>query len=108
MAEDFPTLLKRLAAERGVSVNRVGFEAYDPNITGTNPDTLKSVMAGRRRVTATLIEAVADVLDVEPQLFAEYRLAMMRQSLDERDPPDGVGLEEALAQLSRIEEALGA
>lgn len=100
--QDFATSVKQLAAERGLSVAKVGYQAYDPSIKGTNPDTFKSVMAGRRIVTPTLIEAVAQVLDVPPEEFAEYRLALARRQLDERE----VGLADALENLQRVEAAM--
>jgi transcriptional regulator with XRE-family HTH domain len=99
--EPFPDRVKRLAAERGMSVAKLSYLAYDPDAKGTNPDTLRSVMAGRRRVTPALIEALARVLDVEPTEFPEYRLADVRRRLDERE----VGLDEALRYLERIEQA---
>jgi uncharacterized Zn finger protein len=99
---DFAAQVKVLAAERGISVAQVGFQAYDPAVKGTNPDTMKSVMAGRRRPTPVLMEAVARVLDVAPDAFAEYRLALARNQLDERE----VGLGAAVAHLERIEAAM--
>lgn len=98
VATDFPTTVKQLAAERGVSVASISFEAYDRNTKGTNPDTMKSVMAGRRAPTPVLMEAIARVLGVDPDVFAEYRLAVARQQLDERV----VGLDQALANLERL------
>jgi hypothetical protein len=101
--EPFAQLVKRLAKERGVPVNEVGLRAWNPEIKGTKPDTFRSVMAGRRPVTIVLAEAVAGVLGVPPEDFGEYRLAVLRRQLDERE----VGLEQALTMLAEIEEALG-
>jgi len=100
--EPFHARVKRLASEQGLSVSKVGYLAYDPDIKGTNPDTFKSVMAGRRRVTIPLIEAVAGALGVPANVFPEYRLAQARRRLDERE----VGLEEAVAMLEAVEQAL--
>jgi hypothetical protein len=100
--QGFAAKVKDLAAERGISVAQVGFQAYDPNVKGTNPDTMKSVMAGRRHPTPVLMEAVARVLSVSPDVFGEYRLALARAQMDERE----VGLAAALANLERIEAAM--
>jgi transcriptional regulator with XRE-family HTH domain len=100
--QNFAARVKDLAAQRGISVAQVGFQAYDPDVKGTNPDTMKSVMAGRRHPTPVLIEAVARVLAVTPDTFGEYRLALARRQLDERE----VGLADALANLERIEAAM--
>jgi hypothetical protein len=50
------------------------------------------------------IKLIALALDVEPQHFAEYRLAEARALLDER----GRGLDAALAHWRRIESVLEA
>jgi hypothetical protein len=100
--KDFPTRVKELARDRGLSVAQVGYAAYDRNVRGTNPDTFKSVMAGRRAVTPALIEVVASVLAVEPDEFHEYRLAHARRLLDERE----VGLDQALANLEELKRGL--
>ena len=101
MALDFATTVKRLAQEKGTSVNKVGFSAYDPNVKGTNPDTFKSVMAGRRRPTIVLMRAVAEALGEPPQVFMEYRLAIARSLLDETGPG---GLESAARYLGALTE----
>lgn len=101
--EPFADRVKRLVANtEGMTVAKLGFVAYKPDVKGTNPDTFKSVMAGRRAVTPVLIEAVADVLDVEPNEFPEYRLARMRRALDERE----VGLQSAVRMLDDVEDGL--
>lgn len=100
--EPFPDRLKRLAAARGLSVSKVSYMAWKPDLKGTSPNTLNSVMAGRRPVTAPIVEAVAQVLQVQPDEFPEYRLLMARRALDERE----VGFEAALRALSQFESAL--
>lgn len=100
--EPFADRVKRLAAGRSLSVSKLGYLAYDPDVKGTNPDTFKSVMAGRRSVNTALIEAVSSVLQIPPEEFPEYRLAVARRQLDERE----VGLEQALETLSEIEDLL--
>jgi transcriptional regulator with XRE-family HTH domain len=100
--EPFVLRVRRLAAERGMSLERVGVEAWDQNIRGTSPNLFKQVIAGRRALKPALIEAVARALHVPPEEFPEYRLALARRALDENE----VGLDEALELLSRIEGAL--
>jgi hypothetical protein len=96
--------VKDLASDRKMSVAQVGYQAYDPDTRGTNPDTFKSVMVRRRAVTPVLIEVVARVLGVPPETFGEYRLALARRELDERE----VGLDQALENLDRIQRAMRA
>lgn len=101
--EPFPVRVRRLAAERGYSLDRLAMEAWDPNVRGTSANLFREVLKGRRALKPTLLEAVARALSVDPEEFPEYRLAMARRALDETE----VGLDEAVATLSRAEEALG-
>lgn len=101
-AQPFSERLRALAAERGTSVERVGTAAYDPAVEGTSLGMLRKVIGGQRAPNRALIEAVATALSVHPDEFAEYRLLVARESLDERV----VGLDAALDQLRRIESAL--
>ena len=102
----FPEQLKLLAREKGVSIGGVGYQAYSPTGRGTSPDTLRKVMAGKRKLNDALIEAIANVLEVPPQSFIEYRLSQLRRALDE-DPKTGVGFENAARLLQEIERAFG-
>lgn len=101
MAEHFPEAVRRLAAERGISLEVLAHQAWGPR--GTSVAQFRKVMNGTRRLTITMAEAVADVLDVPPDTFAEYRLAKARQRLDERV----VGLDVAYANWQRMD-TLGA
>lgn len=98
----FPEQLRHLAEQSGRSVGGVAYQAYSPDGRGTSPDTLRKVMAGKRKLNDALIEAVAEVLGVPPEVFVEYRLSKLRQSLDE----SVVGFSEAVARLELIEAAL--
>lgn len=106
--ESFREMVVRLTAEKGISVSRLGNEAWRHDVKGTSPDTLKKAMQADnpRRPPPTLLTAVARVLGVPPESFTEYRLAALRRLLDERPPPDGVGLEEAARNLEAMERAL--
>lgn len=99
--EEFAQRVRRLAEERGLSMSRLLHDAWDPHIKGTSPDLARKVISGRRALTPTLIEAVAKALDVPPEEFPEYRLAMARRQLDEAE----VGLDQALASLERLASA---
>jgi hypothetical protein len=100
--EDFGARTKRLAAERGISLNQLGNLAWATDIPGTSPDSFKKARRGEVRPNRALIEGVAGVLRVEPTEFPEYRLALMRQILDERE----VGLDVAMKNHETIEGAL--
>jgi transcriptional regulator with XRE-family HTH domain len=100
--EPFPVRLKHLARERRTSVERVAHAAWDQNVEGTSPSTLRKALSGDRPLPLQLVEALAAVLEVEPETFPEYRLARARRLLDERE----VGLDEALQNLARVESAL--
>lgn len=103
MAEEpFAQRLRRLAGERGMSLERVAHDAWDQDVRGTSPNLFKKVMRGERDLKPGLIEAVARALGVPPEEFPEYRLALARNTLDERE----VGLDQALAALTRFETAL--
>lgn len=102
MEEPFAERLRRLAREHGTSLERIFNEAYDPETRGTSPAQMKKIMRGEREVKPHTIEAIATALGVAPDEFPEYRLALARQLLDERE----VGLDQALATLTRFETAL--
>lgn len=103
MQEKFPDRMRRLVKEKGTSLERVWIEAYDPSPrSGTSPAQMKKVMRGERAITPHAIEAIARVLDVPPEEFPEYRLALARAQID----PSEVGLDQALKNLERIENAL--
>jgi transcriptional regulator with XRE-family HTH domain len=100
--EEFRARARRLAGERNMSLERLAMEAWNPDVRGTSSNMLKEVLKGRRALKPHLIEAVARALGVPPEEFPEYRLALARTMLDERE----VGLDQALAVLKRIERGL--
>lgn len=96
--EPLSLVLTRLMAERDVSgagVAKKLREKYDWGsavaVSKMRQGELVPSIEGMRRL--------ADVLEVEPEVFAEYRLAVVRESLDWRE----VGLDRAVKNL----EALG-
>lgn len=69
--QPFGDLVKELAHQKGWSIERLGHEAWRPEPrTGTSPALLRKVLSGQRALTPTLIEAVADALEVRPTVFA--------------------------------------
>ena len=100
--EPFRDRVQRLATERGLSTTQVGYLAYSDQQNGTSPSTFQKALRGERPLTISLVEAVADTLGVSPEEFHEYRLAVARRQLDERE----VGLEQAIDMLEAVERAL--
>ena len=90
-AEPFAVQARRLADERGWSVERLIHAAWDPDTRGPSPGMIRKALNGRRTITVPLIEAVANALGVPPEDFTEYRLARARRLLDEH----AIGLEAA-------------
>jgi transcriptional regulator with XRE-family HTH domain len=87
----FAVEVGRLREERGWSIERLVHEAWQPEIRGTSPAMIRKALKGERTLTIPLMTAVAEALDVDPGRFLEYRLALARRMLDERE----VGLETA-------------
>lgn len=76
----------------------------DPVGGGLSRGFLSLLGAGIEPPTSRVMELLADIFDVSPMTFAEYRLAAARAALDPRN--DG-GLEAAVARLDRLEAASG-
>lgn len=57
--------------------------------------TINSLVAGTLRPSVKAMEAIAVALQIRPETFAEYRLAIARRKLD----PEVVGLKQALKNL---------
>ena len=102
MADSFKDRLDRLAKEKGKTLSRVRLDAYDPNVKGTNPESLKRVISRERPLRPEQIAALAGAVGVPPEHFPEYRLALARRALDERE----VGLDQAVKTLEQIQEHL--
>lgn len=102
MADAFKDRLERLAQEKGMTLSQVRLAAYDPQVKGTNPESLKRVISRERPLRPEQIAALAGAVDVPPEHFPEYRLALARKALDECQ----VGLDQAVKTLERIEKHL--
>lgn len=103
MSDDLVTwaeLTDKLRAETGLSQEDLAYEARDhgapSTLTGSWISQLKS---GKRPLSLDVLIGIAGALGIEPERFAEYRLAIARQQLDERE----VGLAQALQALEAYE-----
>jgi transcriptional regulator with XRE-family HTH domain len=56
----------------------------DPAGAGLTHGHLATLIAGRARPSRRALESIARALELEPDYFAEYRLAELRDQLDER------------------------
>lgn len=83
---------------RGVSYAAIRKYAKGAPI-GSNEDTAAARFADIKRIYV----ALAGALEVEPEVFPEYRLLLARASLDEAV----VGLAQALTTLAVVERAVG-
>jgi transcriptional regulator with XRE-family HTH domain len=100
--ETLPTRLRRLRDEHGVSRSQLSRATVAYDGKGLAEVTIKAIENGTNRPGVQTIEAIAHALHIDPADFVEYRLALARRQLDERE----VGLEQALAALRRFETAL--
>jgi transcriptional regulator with XRE-family HTH domain len=64
-----------------------------------SPTLLSDYQTGKLPVSMTAMERLANVFGIEPELFADYRLAVARAQLD----PEQVGLKIALKNLDRFD-----
>lgn len=96
-------LVDQLRAEKGLSQDDLAYEARQhgapSTLTGSWVSQLKK---GKRPLAADVLRGIAGALGVPPETFAEYRLAMARRELDEKE----VGLERAVANLTALAESV--
>lgn len=100
-----------------MSADRLSRATVGYDGVGISTDTIKSLERTTHRgeplepkqPDLRTLEAIAYGLGIDPTEIPQYNLARARQLLSERDPAKGgVGLEQALANLSLIEGALHA
>lgn len=93
--------LKDLRQDRGWSREVLSHHAYGIDREGTSVAQITAIERGVRRASARTMLALAKALEVDPEVFPEYRLALARHVLDE----ERVGLDKALSTLdaSRLE-----
>lgn len=101
-AKAFADRVRNIAEEHSTSVARMAHAAWDQQVEGTSPDTLKKAMYGDdpRRPPMALMRGLAGSVGKDArELFPEYRLAEARRLFDERE----VGLDVALENLALVE-----
>jgi transcriptional regulator with XRE-family HTH domain len=58
---------------------------FDPHGNGVSTGHLANLVSERSRPSIPVLELIAAALDIDAEHFAEYRLAALRRSLDERE-----------------------
>jgi transcriptional regulator with XRE-family HTH domain len=92
----FGDALRSLMSEHELSYRKLADETRRLDGRGMTHAHINMLANGRDKPSTRAMELVAEVCDVEPAYFAEYRLAMAMRNLD----PSQVGLEQALANLN--------
>jgi transcriptional regulator with XRE-family HTH domain len=106
--EPIGSALRRLREAKGLTLEDLAYRAKtrmrELGKDGGTTGHLGQIERGEQKAapSVALMEILADELGVPPATFHEYRLGRARELLDERV----VGLEQALATLSQVEEAL--
>jgi transcriptional regulator with XRE-family HTH domain len=110
--ERYRDVVARLRAEQNLSLEDVAYRARryaeehfeEEARHGVSLSLIQKRLApgNRRRPSETLLEALAAALEVEPQVFIEYRLAAARRIFDE----EVVGLDQAVVNLRELERLL--
>jgi len=94
--EQFGTALRALMEKRGLSYRKLADETRRLDGRGMTHAHINMLANGRDKPSTRAMELIAQVCEVAPEHFAEYRLAMAMRDLD----PNQVGLEQALANLN--------
>lgn len=97
----FPVVLQALMDERGVSYRKLAALTHEHRQGGYSPGYLHQLAQGnlptKDPVLIETAEVIARSLNENPDVFAEYVLAVARRNLDERE----VGLARAWRNLRR-------
>jgi len=96
--EPFDVVLTRLLAEREMTPHGLSVQLREQTGWGSSI-ALSKMTRGELVPGPEGIRHIARVLEVDPDVFAEYRLAVAREALDWRE----VGLEQALASLGELD-----
>lgn len=93
-------LMDDLRAKTGLTQDDVAFEARQHGAPSTFTGSwISQLRRGSRPLAVDVLQGIAGALGVEPEHFAEYRLARIRQLFDERE----IGLKEAIRNLTALE-----
>ncbi|MBN8866977.1 MAG: helix-turn-helix transcriptional regulator [Solirubrobacterales bacterium] len=99
MPKGIQKLLRELRRDRGWSRELLSHHAFGIDQHGTSVALIAAIERGERHASARTMLALAAALDVSPECFPEFRLAIARIALDERV----VGLDGALGRLEASE-----
>jgi transcriptional regulator with XRE-family HTH domain len=94
--QPFGDALRSLMSEHELSYRKLADETRRLDGRGMTHAHINMLANGRDKPSTRAMELIAEVCDVEPAYFAEYRLAMAMRDLD----PNQVGLEQALQNLN--------
>lgn len=94
--EPFGEALRTLMEERRLTYRALSDETRRLDGRGMTHAHINMLANGHDRPSMRAMELIAQVCGVEPEYFAEYRLASAMRELD----PAEVGLEQALANLN--------
>jgi transcriptional regulator with XRE-family HTH domain len=97
----FRLRLRKLREERGLSQESLARATHAEGQEGLSVQSVAYYERGRQRPSRSHFEKLARGLGVDPNEWPEYRLAVWRESLDEKI----VGLDVALTILAKIEGA---
>jgi transcriptional regulator with XRE-family HTH domain len=92
----FGDALRTLMAERRLSYRSLAEATRDLDGRGMTHAHINMLANGHDKPSLRAMELIAQVCDVPPAYFAEYRLAVAMRALD----PAEVGLEQALENLN--------
>jgi hypothetical protein len=79
------------------NTGNVNWRAVAEALPGVHYETLRKAVAGDRNPTPALMEQVAQLLGIEPDVFAEYQLHLAQRQFDVGE----VGWENAMENLRR-------
>lgn len=106
--DDFRTVVSALRDAKSMTLEEVGYKAREyaaaNNLTGVSLSLIQKRLApgSDKPPSMALMWSVAAALDVDAEVFAEYRVELARAQLD----PAGVGLERAARNAAILLEVL--
>jgi transcriptional regulator with XRE-family HTH domain len=101
----FGTVVRDLLIAQGITtqLGNPNWAEFAMMLDDVGYETLRKAVTGERHPGEKVMEAVAEALDVEPDMFFEYNLLQAQRSFDPRE----VGADDALANLLAWKRAQG-
>lgn len=95
--KSFGEITRDALIERGTvtAIGNANWASFTTELDGISYETLRKAVTGEREPSIKLMEVVAQALELDPEVYVEYRLEMARRSFD----PAIVGEDAALANL---------